>query len=54
MPKRRTKRYRVVAQGQTMTHLGRTSFTKKQAQEMVRDLRNGGYGEPTLVPVKET
>jgi hypothetical protein len=54
MPKRRTKRYRVIAQDHIMSYLGQTSFTKKQAQEMIRDLRNRGYGEPRLDPVKDS
>jgi hypothetical protein len=39
----RARQSRVIADGKVMTHLGRTYFTRKEAEEMARDLRNRGY-----------
>jgi hypothetical protein len=41
--KRPAKRYRIIADGKQMTRLGQTSFAKRAALEMVKDLKNRGY-----------
>lgn len=39
------KLWRVIAQGRVIAKLGRTSWSKREATEMVRDLRNRGYAD---------
>jgi len=37
--------YKVIAQGNVMTHLGRQTFSKTQAEDLANDLRRRGYGD---------
>ena len=47
--KKRGKLYHVIAQGHKITRLGHTSFTKAQALQMAKYLKNRVYGTPELI-----